>query len=160
MEITIEFDAQDIVGKLTEFGKVQLPQAAATALNQTAFEMRRTYQQEAKNIFNDPVPFTLNSFLYKKATPENLEAVVYIREDGPKGNAPSDYLAPHIYGGQAYRTRFQRGLSNTPDPSPLVWGHRSLLQIASWFLRSHHVACGLLNAATCRLGSTSRSSAP
>jgi len=25
MEITIEFDAQKIVGKLTEFGKVQLP---------------------------------------------------------------------------------------------------------------------------------------
>jgi len=122
MEITIEFDAQKIVGKLTEFGKVQLPQAAATALNQTAFEMRRTYQEEARNIFKDPVPFTINSFLYKKATPENLEAVVFIRDDGPKGNAPSDYLAPHIYGGQAYRTRFQKGLSNTPDPSPLGMG--------------------------------------
>ena len=122
MEITIEFDAQKIVGKLTEFGKVQLPQAAATALNQTAFEMRRTYQEEARNIFKDPVPFTINAFLYKKATPENLEAVVFIRDDGPKGNAPSDYLAPHIYGGPAYRTRFQKGLSNTPDPSPLGMG--------------------------------------
>ena len=122
MQITIEFNAEEIVGKLTEFGKVQLPQAAATALNQTAFEMRRAYQQEAKNVFKDPVPFTLNAFLYRKATPETLETVVFIRDDAPKGNAPSQYLAPHIYGGGAYRTRFQKGLSRTPDPSPLGMG--------------------------------------
>lgn len=117
MQITIDFNAEEIVGKLTEFGKVQLPMAASIALNQTAFKMREELQQEAKYAFKDPVPFTLNAFLYRKATPENLEAVVYIRDDAPKGNAPSDYLAPHIYGGAAYRTRFQKSLSRTPDPS-------------------------------------------
>jgi hypothetical protein len=122
MQITIDFNSDEIVGKLTEFGQVQLPQAAATALNQTAFEMRRAYQQEAQNVFKDPVPFTLNAFLYKKATPETLETVVFIRDDAPKGNPPSQYLAPHIYGGPAYRTRFQKGLSRTPDPSPLGMG--------------------------------------
>lgn len=122
MQISIEFNAEDLIGKLTEFGKVQLPMAASIALNQTAFKMREELQQEAKNTFNNPVPFTLNSFLYKKATPENLEAVVYIRDDAPKGNPPAAYLAPHIYGGAAYRTRFQKSLSRTPDPSPLGMG--------------------------------------
>ena len=122
MQITIEFPVEEITGKLSEFGKIQLPTAAATALNQTVFKIREAYQDEARNKFKDPVPFTINSFLYTKATTEKLEATVFIRNDAPKGNAPADYLAPHIYGGSAYRTRFQKGLSRTPDPSPLAMG--------------------------------------
>jgi hypothetical protein len=126
MDIKIEFNPEKIVGKLSELGRVQLPIAASIALNQTAFKIREELQNEAKNKFKDPVPFTLNAFLYKKATPENLEAVVFIREDAPKGNAPADYLAPHIYNGPAYRTRFQKGLGRTIDPSPIAMGSSML----------------------------------
>ena len=122
MDITIEFNPEKIVGKLSELGRVQLPIAASIALNQTAFKIREELQNEARNKFKDPVPFTLNAFLYKKATPDNLEAVVFIREDAPKGNAPADYLAPHIYRGLAYRTRFQKSMSRTPDPAKSALG--------------------------------------
>jgi hypothetical protein len=122
MDINIEFNAEQIIGKLNELQKVQLPMAASIALNQTAFKIREELQNEARNKFNDPVPFTLNAFLYKKATPDNLQAVVFIRDDAPKGNAPSDYLAPHIYGGLAYRTRFQKSMSRTPDPAVNAMG--------------------------------------
>jgi len=122
MDITIEFNPEKIVGKLSELGRVQLPIAASIALNQTAFKIREELQNEARNKFKDPVPFTLNAFLYKKATPDNLEAVVFIRDDAPKGNAPADYLAPHIYGGLAYRTRFQKSMSRTPDPAKSATG--------------------------------------
>jgi len=122
MDITIEFNPEKIVGKLSELGRVQLPIAASIALNQTAFKIREELQNEARNKFKDPVPFTLNAFLYKKATPDNLEAVVFIRDDAPKGNAPADYLAPHIYGGLAYRTRFQKSMSRTPDPAKNATG--------------------------------------
>jgi len=122
MDITIEFNPEKIVGKLSELGRVQLPIAASIALNQTAFKIREELQHEAKYAFKDPVPFTLNSLLYKKATPENLQTVVYIRDDAPKGNAPSNYLAPHIYGGLAYRTRFQKSMSRTPDPAKSATG--------------------------------------
>lgn len=122
MDITIEFNPEKIVGKLSELGRVQLPIAASIALNQTAFKIREELQNEARNKFKDPVPFTLNAFLYKKATPDNLEAVVFIREDAPKGNAPADYLAPHIYGGLAYRTRFQKSMSRTLDPAKSALG--------------------------------------
>jgi len=122
MDITIEFNPEKIVGKLSELGRVQLPIAASIALNQTAFKIREELQNEARNKFKDPVPFTLNAFLYKKATPDNLEAVVFIRDDAPKGNAPADYLAPHIYGGLAYRTRFQKSMSRTPDRAKSATG--------------------------------------
>jgi hypothetical protein len=122
MEVSIEFDAEQIIGKLTELKRVQIPMAASIALNQTAFKIREELQNEARNKFKDPVPFTLNAFLYKKATPDNLEAVVFIRDDAPKGNAPADYLAPHIYGGLAYRTRFQKSMSRTPDPAKSALG--------------------------------------
>lgn len=122
MEITIEFDAQEIVGKLTEFGKVQLPHAASIALNQTAYQIQQAYREEAKKVFKEVSPYTLSGFRYDKSTPETLEARVFINPDPQKGNARSDYLAPHIDGGPAYRTRFQKGLSNTPDPSPLAAG--------------------------------------
>lgn len=122
MEVSIEFDAETIIGKLTELKRVQIPMAASIALNQTAFKIREELQDEARNKFKDPVPFTINAFLYKKATPQNLEAVVFIRDDAPKGNAPADYLAPHIYGGIGYRTRFQKSMSRTPDPAPSALG--------------------------------------
>lgn len=122
MEVSIEFDAEKVIGKLNELQRVQIPMAASIALNQTAFKIREELQNEARNKFQDPVPFTINAFLYRKATPDNLEAVVFIRDDAPKGNAPADYLAPHIYGTTAYRTRFAKGLSRTPDPSPLGMG--------------------------------------
>jgi len=122
MDITIEFNPEKIVGKLSELGRVQLPIAASIALNQTAFKIREEMQEEARTVFRDPVPFTINAFKYRKATPDNLQASVYIRDDAPKGNPPASYLAPHIYGGPAYRTRFQKGLSRVQDPSPLGMG--------------------------------------
>ncbi len=122
MEITIEFDAKDIVGKLTEFGKVQLPTAANNALNLTAYQLQQTYRQEAQKVFRNVSKYTLSGFLYEKSTPETLEARVYINPDPQKGNARAAYLAPHIYGGPAYRTRFQQALSNTQDPSRAAFG--------------------------------------
>jgi len=119
---TITFDPKEILGKLSNLGQVQLPSAAATALNLTVYAMRKSIQEAALVSFNEVVPFTLASFLYQKGSPANLEAVVYIRSEAPKGNAPSSYLAPHIYGGLAYRTRFAKGLGRVRDPSPLGGG--------------------------------------
>lgn len=112
---TIRFDAEKLIGPLNELIKVQLPRAATTSLNQALFETRKRLQDEANNVFDNPVPFTLNSFLYDKPkqVENGLSARVYVRDDAPKGNAPSRYLNPHIRGGPAYETRFQRSLTNT-----------------------------------------------
>ena len=127
--IEITFNPEEIVGKLSKLGQVQFPNAAATALNLTAFKVREALQAGATASFKEVSPFTLAAFLYKKGTPANLEASIFIRFDVPKGNAPSDYLAPHIVnetgnrnGGLAYRTRFARGLERVRDPSPIAMG--------------------------------------
>ena len=113
MQIT--FDPENAIGKINELTKVQLPRASFMALNKALFETRTKLQTEAKQTFKSTVPFTINSFLYQKPVQvgDTLEAKVFVRDDAPGGNAPSRYLDPHIRGGRAYETRFQRSLTNT-----------------------------------------------
>jgi hypothetical protein len=113
MQIT--FDPEQVIGKINELTKVQLPRASYMALNKALFETRGKLQSEAQKTFKSIVPFTKNSFLYKKPVQvgDTLEATVFVRDDAPGGNAPSRYLDPHIRGGRAYETRFQRSLTNT-----------------------------------------------
>jgi len=113
MEIT--FDPEQAIGRLNELTKVQLPRASYRALSKALFETRGKLQSEAQKTFKSIVPFTKNSFLYKKPVQvgDTLEAMVFVRDDAPGGNAPSRYLDPHIRGGRAYETRFQRSLTNT-----------------------------------------------
>ena len=109
------FNAKDLIGQVNELTRVQLPRASYVSLNKALFETRVKLQSEAKQTFASTVPFTLNSFLYKKPVQvgDDLEATVFVRDDAPGGNAPSRYLNPHIRGGRAYETRFQRSLTNT-----------------------------------------------
>lgn len=136
--IEIEFDAEKIIGQITELQKVQIPRAGAIALNAAAYAATQELKEQAKNRFNNPVPLTYNSFLYKKAEPENLQAKVFIRDDVPKGNSPSRYLLPQIYGGIHYRTRFQRALGYTVDPDnggPILAPNRIMVPTGSQFVR-------------------------
>jgi hypothetical protein len=113
MEAKIEFDYQAMVGKLDELQQVMIPRAGSLALNQAVYAASQELKKQAQNTFNNPVPFTVNAFLYRKSTPQTLEAAVFIRDEAPKGNPPSKYLLPQIYGGPHYMTRFQGSMLNT-----------------------------------------------
>ena len=65
--VEIEFKPEEIISKITELQKVQIPRASEIALNQAVYAASRELKSQADNIFNNPVPFTVNSFLYKKA---------------------------------------------------------------------------------------------
>ena len=65
--IEIVFKPEEIIGKITELQKVQIPRASAIALNQAVYAASQELKSQAKTIFNNPVPFTVNSFLYKKS---------------------------------------------------------------------------------------------
>ena len=112
---TIRFDPKKLIGPLNELIKVQLPEASRLSLNEALFANRKRLQDEANRVFDRPVPFTLNSFLFDKAqiTGKQVKGRAFVRDDGPKGNAPSRYLNPQIRGGPAYQTRFPRTLLNT-----------------------------------------------
>ena len=139
----IQFDPKELLGRISELDKVQIPNAANIALSQALFQTRKRLQDESRRVFDKPVPFTVNSFLYDKPMQrgDDLEGRVFVRDDGPKGNAPSRYLDPQIRGGKAYRTRFQRALGNTPDYDPQGGGgpvlapNRVMVPTGSKFVR-------------------------
>jgi len=111
--IEIEFKPEELIGKINELQRVQIPKAGSLALNKAVYAASQELKSQAKSIFSNPVPFTVNSFLYKKSSTEQLEAKIFIRDDAPNGNAPAQYLLPQIYGGKHYPTRFQGALLNT-----------------------------------------------
>lgn len=117
-EFAIEFNPEQMIGKLNDLQKLVIPKAAEMALNETAFAIREHMKKTTKEVFDRPVPLTVNSTLYKKASgdQQQLQATIFIRDDVPKGNAPSRYLNSQINGGLAYRTRFAKKLGNMADP--------------------------------------------
>jgi len=110
----ITFDARKLTGPLNELVKVQIPETSRLALNEALFATQKRLKDEASRVFDRPVPFTLNSFKYDKGKLEGDQMIgrFYIRDEGPKGNAPSRYLNPTIRGGPTYRTRFSRRLTD------------------------------------------------
>ena len=126
---SIRFDVKKIVGQVDAIEKQLIPRAARLAANRAVFDATVKLQENAKTSFLQTNTYTLKSFRYNKPEQINkntLRASVFISQDRSKGgNAPSDYLAPHIYGGMAFKTRFQRGLENTEtymgrDSTPIL----------------------------------------
>lgn len=118
--LEIEFKPEQLIGSIKKLQEIQIPRASQTALNQAVYAASRELKSQAQTIFNNPVPFTVNSFLYEKTTTkgEFLQARIFIRDEAPKGNAPAKYLAPQLLGrafsgGKHYPTRFQGALLDT-----------------------------------------------
>lgn len=85
----------------------QLPFAAATALNATAFDAREAVIKEKAAVFDRPTPFILKGTLVRKATKANLVAEVYEDFQGPGGKSvdPERVLKAEVFGGPR---RFKR----------------------------------------------------
>ncbi len=108
---TVSLDINPLIKRLDALKLVQVPFATSLALNAIAKDVRDAEREEMKKVFNNPVPFTLNSVkIPKYSTKKDLQVRIQISEDGAKGNAPADYLLPVIKGGNAYATRFQKSL--------------------------------------------------
>ena len=110
MADAVEFDLNGVMRKLDRINQYQVPFAASLALNRMAVSIRDQLRETMKNTFENPVPFTLNSLYIKASNKNNLEVEVGLKEFAPKGNPASKYLLPHIKGGLAYNTRFQKSL--------------------------------------------------
>jgi hypothetical protein len=108
---TVSLDINPLINRLDALKLVQVPFATSLALNAVAKDVKEAEREEMKRVFDNPVPFTLNSVRIKKySTKKDLSVRLEISDDGPKGNAPADYLLPVIKGGNAYATRFQKSL--------------------------------------------------
>tara|TARA_R100001086_G_scaffold242650_1_gene170550 strand:- start:884 stop:1594 length:711 start_codon:yes stop_codon:yes gene_type:complete len=134
----IRFDVKEILGNVDAIEKQLIPRAARLAANRAVFDATVALKKEAGDKFDSVVPYTLRSFRYNK--PENIDkktlrASVFISQDRSKGgNAASDYLAPHIYGGMAFKTRFQRGLQSAEtyigrNSKPILSGDKIMIPV-------------------------------
>lgn len=92
LETTIEKLPSIIAGFPNRYTKI-----AVSTLNGVAFHALKGLKDELKNKIDRPTPYTLNAFYYRKATDDNLEAVITTRSEG-KGTKPNKFLAPLVYG--------------------------------------------------------------
>ena len=134
----IRFDVQEILGQVDAIEKQLIPRAARLAANRAVFDATVALKKEAGDKFDSVVPYTLRSFRYNKPEQidnKTLRASVFISQDRSKGgNAASDYLAPHIYGGMAFKTRFQRGLQSAEtyigrNSKPILSGDKIMIPV-------------------------------
>lgn len=105
MPISLTID-QDL-SKATAWTKAvqkQLPFATSVALNNVAFDARKSLNEGTKGAFNAPVRFTQTAFLVQKSKKRDLKAFVFAQDKAGKDRAR--YLRFGIKGG----ARPQKGM--------------------------------------------------
>ncbi|RKV76505.1 hypothetical protein ACMYUL_10850 [Neisseria sp. CP9] len=95
----IRVDVSKMVARLDDVQRRQVPFAAKNAVNKLAAQAIGNLQDEMRDSFFNPKPWTLNSlFVRQYATKEELTAVVDFK-DGAKDRSAGKYLTAQIYGG-------------------------------------------------------------
>ncbi len=88
----------------------KIRQATAYTLTDTAWDVVWFVSDRMAVDFDRPTPFARKAFAARKATPENLEALVFAREFPGKGTSAEKYLSPNIFGGSRNAKSTERKL--------------------------------------------------
>lgn len=107
MQITIKTDFSKALKLMQQLQGPQLRQAAAKALNDAAYEARKTVQLEMDRSFDRVTPYIRKSVFVTLSTPDKLEAVIEPRYMGGKGVDPQKVLQASVFGGQRRVKRFE-----------------------------------------------------
>jgi uncharacterized protein YijF (DUF1287 family) len=84
MKFDVRSNIKDVVKRVGNFQK-EIPFATALALTQTAIDLKKRQIEEMKQVFSNPVPWTLKSISHRYATKRDLRADVFFKEFGGKG---------------------------------------------------------------------------
>lgn len=103
----LQYDDRQLVAKLSELEKKQLPFATMLALNDAMFDVRKDWAEQMPIVFDLPTPFTRNAVLFKKATKTNLVAEVFLRNEAGDATPPSRYLNREVTGGAREEKPFE-----------------------------------------------------
>ncbi len=94
---------------LTRLAGEHMPQAAARALSETALEARNTaLPDEMKRVFDRPTAFTLRAYRMERATPQNLQARLLLKDM----QAGRHFLKVQVHGGDRPLTALERLLQS------------------------------------------------
>ena len=105
MQVSVESNINDVLRKFRA-RREQLPVAMAKALTFTAERVRDAEKKAIEGAFDRPTPFTLNSLYLRGATPQRLEARVWLKDLRFREH----YLVPQIRGGERPLKRFEKYL--------------------------------------------------
>jgi len=120
----IEWDVNDLVGKINVVEKVQLPYATQQALKRYGYLFaKQQVRQDMQDVFRNPVPLTLNSVVSEA---NGFELTIRVKDRVDKGNAPGKYLYPvsaEDGAGQKpiYETRFTNYLRKAGIVNGTYW---------------------------------------
>ena len=113
--MTINFDAEELVGKLNILERSQLPYAGSRAMNQLRYQLKNSaWPKFAQRTFDRTSDFTADPSTL--VSPAHKRGDLFIKigldRNAPKGQSPSRYLRPTSDEGPAsvYVTRFSRYL--------------------------------------------------
>jgi len=111
MQIKLEVKGIDTVAaQLRQLTGQQLQQTAAKAINDIAFKVRGSYQNEMRKVFDRPTPYITSSVRVKQASAAMLTATVGPEYLGGKGVDPTKVLAAEVWGGNRRAKRSEMAL--------------------------------------------------
>ncbi len=121
--MAIEFDVENLIGKLDIIEKTQLPFAANQALKRFGHLFKTQLlpskfneEFDAPDGFGKPVPRTLNAALYDA---KGMELTLHFRKDSGKGLSPDQYLRSALYGGEATDTAIHSAIQRITGMYPI-----------------------------------------
>ncbi len=103
-EIRAKTNARDYIDALSDLQRQQLPFAIVVALTRTAWLAKTAEQNEMRRIFNQPVPWTLDSIEVLAATKADPTARIRFKDERVSAGL---YLGPQVRGGQRRHTPFE-----------------------------------------------------
>lgn len=136
---------EEALGSINQLAGDLPGRAIADALNHTANQVRQQLQAEMASVFDRPTPFTINAVRIFNATPKRQEAVVWVKDDkdnNSKGQAPEDWVAPQVFGGQRATKKSEellRGRGILPPGKFIVPGKGARLDAYGNISRGHLV---------------------
>lgn len=108
--IQIKVDTREAIRWLTDIQRKQIPFATALALTRTAKAAQKQLKDEFKRVFDRPTPYTMNSLWTKTAKPNDLTAMVYMKDKAIGGGqylSSAELLGHHFGGGPRERKRLE-----------------------------------------------------
>lgn len=156
--MAIEFQASSFLKRLDVISQTQVPYAAQQSLKRLGWELRAEVGQHLQAIYENPVPITVKSPLYKA---DGLELRVSIRDQVKKGWPPAAYLYPgsdQAQSNAALITGFQKFLWNrgflTQEETVLTWATKGRRKNLAPTNQYGNVRPGFVAAVMAALGTT------
>ncbi len=112
IEVSVTSNVADVIRRLNQVQRKQVPFATALALTKTAQAVRAAEYKELQAKIDRPTQYTLNSLFLEGAKPSKLYARVWLKDAAGKGGTPATkYLGPLVSGGDRSLKGFERALA-------------------------------------------------